>query len=316
MNKLASYAGGGGVLAAINEIIDTRQKIVDLKTAEDPNNPVKDSDITKYRRRMIAMVAKFIGQDLLALLDPTGVAGVVTAFVKPKCIENTNYMWFDTDTEENTASSPPARPTCASENGNCACSGQVAYGANGKFNFRSSTSTIACTNAVFGGDPIPGVAKKCFCPPPAYTNTKCANENEPCTCFGTVQYGAEGKFTSKTFTDSAFICSNTVFGVDPYPDTVKACYCSTLNAATPSYNTTVGVNIEGYPTIAADGTDCGGGELGACGGTQTGDATVPDCKNACNQNPNCVGFVSHPYGAMMKSAGAMACAIPRTDFKW
>jgi len=372
MNKLATYAGGGGVLAAINEIIDTRQKIVDLKTAEDPNNPVKDSDITKYRRRMIAMVAKFVGQDLLALLDPTGVAAVVTAFVKPKCIENTNYMWFDTDTEENTASSPPARPTCASENGNCACSGQVAfgangkfnfklstttiactnavfgdptpgtvkncyclgdhpcasengncacsgqvaYGANGKFNFRSSTSTIACTNAVFGGDPIPGVAKKCFCPPPAYTNTKCANENEPCTCFGTVQYGAEGKFTSKTFTDSAFICSNTVFGVDPYPDTVKACYCSTLNAVTPSYNTTVGVNIEGYPTIAADGTDCGGGELGACGGTQTGDATVPDCKNACNQNPNCVGFVSHPYGAMMKSAGAMACAIPRTDFKW
>jgi len=377
MNKLATYAGAGGVIAAINEIIDTRQTIINLKTTEDPNNPVQDSDITKYRRRMIAMVSKFIGQDLLALLDPTGIASVVQAFVKPKCIENTNYMWFDTDTDENIASSPdiasspPALPTCASENGNCACSGQVAYGASGTFNFKLSSSTIACTNAVFGdpipgvakncyclgdypcasengncactgqvaygasgkfnyqkstsaiactnavfGDPIFGVEKKCFCPPPSYANTKCANENEPCACFGTVQYGTEGKFTSKTFTDSAFICSNTVFGVDPYPDAVKACYCSTLNVFTASYNSTVNVNIEGSPTIAKDGTDCGGGELGGCGGGKTGDAAVPDCKTACNQIPNCVGFVSHPWGAMMKSAAAMVCASSRTGFTW
>jgi len=327
MNKLAQYAGAGGVIDAINEIIDTRVKIDALKTTEDPKNPSKDSDITKYRRRMIAMVAKFIGQDLLALLDPTGISGIIAAFAKPKCIENTNYMWFDTSSDGDVAS--PAigvtLPSCASENGQCACVGTVAYGANGKFANKASTSTIGCTNKVFG-DPIPGTVKSCYCPASTEANTKCADEGGQCTCFGTVAYGAEGKFISKAHFNVAFTCNNAEFGGDPIPGTVKACYCTSQNALPLlTYNTTVGVNIEGYDrnhvaVIAADGTDCTTTEIGSCGlAGQTGDATVPDCQTKCNQNPDCLGFVTHPYGAMMKYASATVCASTNSQYqsyKW
>jgi hypothetical protein len=51
---------------------------------------------------------------------------------------------------------------CANEGGTCTFSGQaiVAYGANGSFNYRTATSSIACNSAMFG-DPAPGVAKTC-----------------------------------------------------------------------------------------------------------------------------------------------------------
>ena len=57
--------------------------------------------------------------------------------------------------------------TCAAENGTCTFSGQqtVAYGARGKYLFRSFTATAACTTAAFGSDPLPGVAKSCYLTP-------------------------------------------------------------------------------------------------------------------------------------------------------
>lgn len=56
---------------------------------------------------------------------------------------------------------------CASENGTCSFSGTkyVAYGANTSFNYGTYTTSVACTNAVFG-DPISGTAKNCY-----YTST-------------------------------------------------------------------------------------------------------------------------------------------------
>jgi hypothetical protein len=58
---------------------------------------------------------------------------------------------------------PAGFTRCAGEGQPCNFSGarQVAYGANGKFNYKQLTGGTACSNAVFG-DPIPGVAKACY----------------------------------------------------------------------------------------------------------------------------------------------------------
>jgi Glycosyl hydrolases family 43 len=62
------------------------------------------------------------------------------------------------------AGGPSGYPSCAAENGTCPAGGPrtVVYGARGAFYTRWLTGPIACTNATFGGDPIPGVAKACY----------------------------------------------------------------------------------------------------------------------------------------------------------
>jgi len=57
--------------------------------------------------------------------------------------------------------------TCAAENGTCTFNGQqtVAYGARGKYVFRTFTGTAACTTAAFGSDPLAGVQKSCYLTP-------------------------------------------------------------------------------------------------------------------------------------------------------
>jgi hypothetical protein len=58
---------------------------------------------------------------------------------------------------------PAGYTWCANENGTCTFSGtaSVAYGANGAFNYRTATNSIACNNATFG-DPLSGVVKACY----------------------------------------------------------------------------------------------------------------------------------------------------------
>ena len=54
--------------------------------------------------------------------------------------------------------------TCAAENGTCAFTGTktVAYGARGKYIYKTFVGGTACTNAAFGGDPIFDTAKSCY----------------------------------------------------------------------------------------------------------------------------------------------------------
>jgi len=129
------------------------------------------------------------------------------------------------------AGGPSGYTLCANENGTCSFSGtaSVAYGANGAFNYKTATGSIACNNATFG-DPIPGTAKACYYQstggtpggPSGYT--LCANENGTCSFSGTanVAYGANGAFNYKAAT-SSIACNNATFG-DPIPGTAKACY--------------------------------------------------------------------------------------------
>ena len=65
-----------------------------------------------------------------------------------------------------TTSAPPTESYthCSWENETCSFSGtkKVRYGANGWYIYKDAVSTsIACTNTAFGGDPAPNVAKSC-----------------------------------------------------------------------------------------------------------------------------------------------------------
>ena len=136
---------------------------------------------------------------------------------------------------------------CASENGTCAVSGTtaVAYGANGRFNYTTATGNAPCTNANFGGDPIPNTAKTCYsetAPPSANVWTSCSSEGGTCAFTGvmTVAYGAGNSFNYATLPGGT-ACSNAVFG-DPISGTAKSCY---LIAAPPSFNTWSSCSAEG-----------------------------------------------------------------------
>jgi hypothetical protein len=113
---------------------------------------------------------------------------------------------------------------CASENGRCKIAGSenVAYGANGKYIYKTLTNSFACNNVTFGGDPIDGTTKACYFGPVEYAF--CASENETCNFAGTkdIAYGVNGKYSYKKATDSVD-CNNATFG-DPVDGITKACY--------------------------------------------------------------------------------------------
>jgi hypothetical protein len=147
-----------------------------------------------------------------------------------------------TPTPAPTAPTTTGWTACATEGGVCNFSGtrQVRFGANGKYNTKSVTGTVACSNSVFG-DPIGGVVKACSyadattattppaTPAPATpapvagTWTACAAEGATCSVSGTrqVRFGANGIYSTKTVTGPV-ACSNSVFG-DPIYGVVKAC---------------------------------------------------------------------------------------------
>lgn len=132
---------------------------------------------------------------------------------------------------------------CASEGNACNFSGtrQVRYGANNTYAFVTATSTVACSNGVFG-DPVYGVVKTCdygdaitttAAPAPApapvvETWTNCAVEGANCTFTGTrtVRYGANGVYATKVVNGST-ACANWVFG-DPVYGVTKYCSYSSI----------------------------------------------------------------------------------------
>jgi len=141
-----------------------------------------------------------------------------------------NLNWINV--VSNTSTSGPAGYTwCAGENGSYTFgqSVDVAYGANGSFNYKTGVSgTITFNNATFG-DPIVGVAKAGY----YKTSTKvgpagytwCADENGSYTFNQTVDvaYGANGAFVYKSGVSGAIAFNNATFG-DPISGVVKAGY--------------------------------------------------------------------------------------------
>lgn len=117
---------------------------------------------------------------------------------------------------------------CAGEGGTCSFSGTraVAYGA-GTYKYKTVTSSTACTNASFGGDPAANLVKSCYVAdaggPPGYT--VCAAEGGTCAVPGynrDVAYGANGNFAHQV-TNGSVACTNAHFG-DPIDGVAKSCY--------------------------------------------------------------------------------------------
>ena len=118
---------------------------------------------------------------------------------------------------------------CAGEGGSCpAVSGQpVAYGAYGAFRYATAAGNVGCSNASFGGDPIPGEAKACYTRDgsPSGYSTSCSGEGATCAFTGqrTVAYGARGAFVYRTFAGGT-TCTTAAFGTDPLNGVAKSCY--------------------------------------------------------------------------------------------
>lgn len=120
-------------------------------------------------------------------------------------------------------SGPTAYTWCSGESQNCALPGtsSVAYGANGRFSYRTLSGTFSCSNATFG-DPAPGLAKACYVGPAGYSY--CSAEWGTCSVSGThtVAFGGNGTFVYKTVSSNV-ACNNSTFG-DPAPGVNKACF--------------------------------------------------------------------------------------------
>ena len=111
---------------------------------------------------------------------------------------------------------------CAWEGEVCAFqgAGEVRYGANGFYTYRTLTDGAACTNSVFG-DPAYGVAKRCDIR--ASDWVVCASEGGVCGFTGSqeVRYGANGLYEYRTLSNGT-ACANSVFG-DPVYGVPKRC---------------------------------------------------------------------------------------------
>lgn len=161
---------------------------------------------------------------------------------------------------DHTAAQAPssAYKICANEGQQCSYTGtgRVAFGANGKFEYKNVSRGLACTNAAFGRDPVPGTPKKCYVrldradgritsqprtnttprnneknestnkqdPPNGYIF--CANEGQSCNTgdndLTSIAYGANGKYKYRSIRN-AVACNNSVFG-DPAPGVSKKCF--------------------------------------------------------------------------------------------
>jgi len=137
---------------------------------------------------------------------------------------------------------PSGYALCASDGGTCTVSGtqEVAYGANGAFDFTTVVGGASCGISNFGSDPLPGTTKSCYVtssPAPPGNWTSCATENANCAVTATqpVAFGANGAYISGSETGS-IDCAAGTFGSDPIFATVKGCYTPT--GPPPGFGTT------------------------------------------------------------------------------
>jgi hypothetical protein len=182
---------------------------------------------------------------------------------------------------------------CATENNPClfaAGTRTVRYGANGTYSTKTFTTTnangITCNNGTFG-DPIPGTTKYCDLQDVAATGwTRCATENNPCLFAAgtrTVRYGANGTYSTKTFTTTnanGITCNNGTFG-DPIPGTTK--YCDLQDAATTPPPAPTTCAAENAQCVFAAGTATikyGGNNLFTSKTFTTTDGNGITCNNA------------------------------------
>jgi hypothetical protein len=121
----------------------------------------------------------------------------------------------------------------ALENQSATADGNVAFGANGAFFFRTFHGSFTCNTATFG-DPIVGVSKACYIAAPAYTRVASDGGSIPSVMNTPVAWGAGGKFVymqagnpvvdANQFTSPCATGVPGGFAYDPAPGVAKDCY--------------------------------------------------------------------------------------------
>jgi hypothetical protein len=104
---------------------------------------------------------------------------------------------------------------------------EIAYGANGVFNFGAVSGTWTCNDATFG-DPLPGANKACYEAVTEFSQVATENQNMTGLSTSPVAYGAKGGFVFKILSGTAS-CSNATFGSDPAVGATKICYKFPIN---------------------------------------------------------------------------------------
>ncbi len=175
-----------------------------------------------------------------------------------------------------TAPTGPAGYTyCAPENGTCSFSGtaNVAFGANGSFNYGTFTNSTACNDSVFG-DPAYGVVKACFYEP----TTSISN--------GTTYTLAPQNATGLRLDD---------YGANTAPGSTIDVYSANNSVAQNWILNNTGVSPSGYYNIAnAQGAFC----VTASGTGSTSLVTLQPCNGSSGQAWEAVQsagfFIFHP----------------------
>jgi hypothetical protein len=102
----------------------------------------------------------------------------------------------------------------------------IAFGANGVFNFARVTGNFYCGTGTFG-DPLPGVTKACYQAVPDY-GAPAVSEFGNLTGLNKtpVAFGANGHYIFKILSGTV-TCGNAAFGYDPMVGATKTCYVAT-----------------------------------------------------------------------------------------
>jgi hypothetical protein len=188
----------------------------------------------------------------------------------------------------------------AAENQTATVNGNVAYGANGAFYFKTISGTFTCDNATFG-DPIYGVPKACYLGAPLYTRvtgeggTLTGLSNTP------VAYGGGGRFSYRILSGTQ-VCNAGTFG-NPGNHIAKDCYVLT-NAGEPTTGPLAFLADEGQTWSIPTGAPHGSLVLYGSGRTGNFDlagypAAQGPCSNQSFPEPD-YGYFKHCWGVPFK----------------
>ncbi len=191
-----------------------------------------------------------------------------------------------TVTQSGANGGPSGYTFCSFENQHCSFSGtdQVAFGANGKFVYKSFRNGVDCKTSAFRKDPIPGVAKACYT-----KNTGCTYTISPTNkAFGSNSSNAAITVTASSRTCKWTASSNaswmTVTSGSSGSGSKAVSYSVSANTGTSPRTGTLTVAGQTFTVTQAGATQytLSVSGAGTGGGTVTSTDNKIDCGSTCS----------------------------------